>query len=141
MSLLGGYIRDFGGSLVVSLESLFPFLGPSFKFYQIMFNVCLYDWSFVCLLLCVWFGSWLMISMICSFLVFALQIQVLSHLSSEREFEAAFAALLASQGVCSSEHVFGHSPSIAFSYSLNHGETLVCFLTTNLQEDDSHLSG
>ena len=89
MSLLGGYIRDFGGSLVVSLESLFPFLGPSFKFYQIMCNVCLYDWSFVCLLLCVWFGNWLMISMICSFLVFALQIQVLFHISCKGEFEAA----------------------------------------------------
>ena len=68
-----------------------------------------------------------MLSMICSSLAFALLIQVLFYISSKWVFEAAFAALT-SKGVSSREHVFGQLPSIAFSYLLDHGEPLVCFL-------------
>ena len=80
-----------------------------------------------------------MLSMICSSLVFAIQIQVLFHLSSKGEFEVASPAALSSKGLGSSEHVFGQPPSIAFSYSIDHGEPLVCFLITNVHEDGSHL--
>ena len=64
------------------------------------------------------------------------------HLSSKGEVEAAsLVAALAFKRVGSVEHVFGQPPSIAFLFSFDHGELLVCLLTTtNMLDDGSHLS-